>query len=849
VDRPRLYRILDSPLVRLCIVQGPSGAGKTTLLRSWAARQGTGHPTVWIPLSASVGGRRGFWQHVLGSAKRMGDLSEKTASRVAEQMGVAADPVPVVAGVLAGAGPVTLIFDAYEHLGDAMSAVDEDLSRLLDAAPEARVMITSRGHTALADLDLQGEGITRVISLGELAFTTEEVGALMASQAGVDDDRVARSIAESTHGYALTVRAAVLALGNLGRIPHVGSMEWAEVVAAQLQSQLPDEVDVQFVIDTSVPPYVDVDLARQLTGESKADLILNALERNGFGRWIPYARHRQVFQYVETIRDTFRAAADDDPARCRRSCVTTAEWFFANDDVSQAMQFAVDGGDYTLADRCFVHLVITEPDSYITDRFLPVLQRVPRAVLKDYPMLAFGLSLALLSNPALRFEGPRVAQIAIDSTAEPSYLEPAVDEFSLVSMKAIARRLTGKFRESSEACVEAVKLAPEIDPAASPELGEHVGTVLRQLSYSLLQGGEVDAALSVMNRSISLCVSPAARNYSLAYAAGANAFAGDLTRARAFQAAIDTAAWPEGLQQSYMNGLGLMAEGYARLDAMDFAGALDLLSEAESYMQTAEFWPFLTTISVLARQGLGQAQAEAERVTAELEGSQPPPGVGDNVATEHLHAVLAHAWIDAGDPDQAARLVRTQPEDSPFVASARIGVRLRDGRSSAALQRARESLELSGHTHRSRAAVQTIGAVAALRQDASDLARRWLNSAAVSYETYGLRAHVAMFAPRSTLAEFARECDSPSLRRYLEIPPHMTRPSGPATVSLTPRESVVLNMLGEHGSVREIAEALVVSPHTVKTQLQGVYRKLGVSSRRAALEVAHELGLIDDGED
>ena len=41
-------------------------------------------------------------------------------------------------------------------------------------------------------------------------------------------------------------------------------------------------------------------------------------------------------------------------------------------------------------------------------------------------------------------------------------------------------------------------------------------------------------------------------------------------------------------------------------------------------------------------------------------------------------------------------------------------------------------------------------------------------------------------------------------------------------------------------------EQLYVSPHTIKSQANSVYRKLGVSSRSQAVEVARELHLLPD---
>ena len=59
---------------------------------------------------------------------------------------------------------------------------------------------------------------------------------------------------------------------------------------------------------------------------------------------------------------------------------------------------------------------------------------------------------------------------------------------------------------------------------------------------------------------------------------------------------------------------------------------------------------------------------------------------------------------------------------------------------------------------------------------------------------------------------------------------------------LTERESAVLNLLAEGRSQREIATSLFISHNTVKTHLKSVYRKLGVTSRDAAVEQLRSRG-------
>lgn len=64
--------------------------------------------------------------------------------------------------------------------------------------------------------------------------------------------------------------------------------------------------------------------------------------------------------------------------------------------------------------------------------------------------------------------------------------------------------------------------------------------------------------------------------------------------------------------------------------------------------------------------------------------------------------------------------------------------------------------------------------------------------------------------------------------------------------SLTTAELRLLPLLSSHLSFREIGDRRSVSPHTVKTQAISIYRKLGVTSRGAAIARAEALGLLHE---
>jgi two-component system nitrate/nitrite response regulator NarL len=71
------------------------------------------------------------------------------------------------------------------------------------------------------------------------------------------------------------------------------------------------------------------------------------------------------------------------------------------------------------------------------------------------------------------------------------------------------------------------------------------------------------------------------------------------------------------------------------------------------------------------------------------------------------------------------------------------------------------------------------------------------------------------------------------------------RGSGDAASKLTSRESEVLKLVAQGDSAPDIAERLFIEPSTVKTHLQNIYEKLGVSERAAAVAEGMRRGLLE----
>jgi LuxR family maltose regulon positive regulatory protein len=270
-----------------------------------------------------------------------------------------------------------------------------------------------------------------------------------------------------------------------------------------------------------------------------------------------------------------------------------------------------------------------------------------------------------------------------------------------------------------------------------------------------------------------------------------------LCQAGAAQMATDAAAALDGPSRPS----ALLLLGVARLLAGESASAAETLAEASAEATLAGMTD-TACLALAERAGLAaldNSWNDVELLIDEARTAIREAGLDDYPTSALTYATSAHAavrasdWVRArADAGHAARSLPALTEALPWLA---VQVRL---------ELAQVHAELSDHEA---AAAMLAGAEPILAatgglgvlQDRADRLRQELADATRSREAPG---------------------------------------------QLTPAEARLLPLLTTYLSFREIAETLDVSRNTVKTQAICVYRKLGVSSRSAAIDRASELGLV-----
>lgn len=789
LPRPRLIERLDTGPDAI-VVQGPLGAGKTTLLAAWAAEA-----------DGTV-----FWCEPREGRLPFAEIEEFVAP-----------------------GGRALVIDRAERVG----AEDlRRLGRLIDSIPRLRVILATRSARTLPEFSASTDAVLDLIGPAELRFTAEELGPV-----GLDAD-ARDALLRVSDGLAVAVRSKLeeMRLGASGARERL-----RRLLREELDEGAPGEYETARRL--SLLPRID---REALAAWGVSDRTVTALDAVGVvewdGEWAsmhPYLRGVLAEEAERSVPEEERHALI--AAAVRSSLIRR--------DPQTALRAAFDAEDFALATEVVLANMVELLEA--RDATYASFQRVPLSRLRGHPALK--LTLVLLSNMAPDTRPRAVQLLATESLFQRVQPNRGSHRERVLyrAFEAAALRLTPFAGRALPLVRSAVEEFLGLSDEDQEALGRMGPMLITHLGIAAFYAGDLELAETCFDLAYARYVEAglADRVDPLSLQGGLAALGGDLPRARRLLAEADGAEWPPGWRGSspadFFNlGMAVLALEDGDLPAIDRH-----LAAAGPIEDIVEHWRLFALLRARRDRLAGEVEAGLLRLQLlrQRRGSAPGTPGGKSI----LDIAEAELLLSAGRPQLARRVIERAAGHSPTARIVLARVELELGRTVAAMKQAGQLLQRPGRQLRGRLEAGLVLACAALRsghdRDAAPAAERAVELLRVT----GLRAPLRTI-PRRDRAALVEALISAGLDASM-VPLVSTEFSpveagGDPVVVLTRRERATLRAFAEEETVEGAAQRMFVSRNTVKSHLRSVYRKLGVSSRDAALARATALGLLDDGE-
>lgn len=851
VERCRLLTRMAEHVDAGCdvlVLSAAPGSGKTTVLQQWLAERSAAGDIV-VLLTAGPVGRPADLRRVLPAA-----IQDSVSAEIAPAVARILDEV--VDGrehtdrgdrgrPLAGTCVWLALDDAQDWSSETAT---EQIRRLLAAAgPGLRIAMGSRctPHVLLSQMLVDGRA--KEYRLADLAFDREEARELLGIEGVEVSDGDLDRLLDRTAGWAAGLRLAALAMARHDDHPafvrtFAGTdRSVSDYLVSALLSGLPED-QLEVLLDVSAAERVNLDLARLLTGRPEAGSVLDGLVAQN--ALIGTARDDPDWYEIHPLLRSYLRAASRrrDEARFRRRQATVVDWFEMVGDPLSAIQHATAAADWprveTLIDTYGIRVVLADGPAAMRE----IWQSLPARV-QARPAVA--TSAALIAS----LEGSPAA-----ADLELSVLDAAEhDAPRRLALRAMAALAGARLRPLGLGAVDDAIASLDLVSAADPEL-----TVLgrTQAIMALAMSGDLERARDMGSAVVQVCRTRAL-DYALFRAliglTAASAFESEYAAAAVYGTeAIELAqrrGWDTDPRLTSVHGQ-LALEAWLRYDdcgtARHAQKAVEISDvEADPVSATAALCQYDIMV-LIPTDGLDLGVLGHLRAFNETWSMLPRVLVAMNACFELMTSLRYHELELAG---AILRQVETLLPGTAEVPVLRAMRHVYQGHENLARQEldvalADESAFLSPWT------AVTAWALAAHVADAANEPVRThdaLVNAIRVVEHAGL-ARVLLDATPATRELLQRHQGrygryEDFVAEILAMAERTPRSAGTG-VALTEKELLVLRDLPSMLSLREIADAHVVSVNTIKTHMKAVYRKLGVVSRREAVDQARHLGLI-----
>lgn len=793
VPRAQLTERLDAAEhARLVLVSAPPGFGKTTLLSQWVTERSDDNQTrvAWLSLDASDNDPRRFLTHLLAALEAAGAATPQAGELLETVAAVPVEPVltSLVNQLDELPGPTVIALDDY-HLIEAPE-IHQAVTFLLDhLPPQVTVAIATRADPPLPLPRLRARGELVELRAADLRFTAEEAGAFLTDVMALPlTDQQVAALGARTEGWVAGLQLAGLALRGVDDATRfvedfTGSHRFVlDYLVEEVLRRQPDDVRA-FLLDTAVLHRLTGRLCDAVTGRSDGTAMLEALERDNLFL-VPLDSQRRWYRYHHLFADALRARGGTErPDHVAALHRRASDWYAAHSLPEDAVAHALAGDDPERA-ADLVEAALPDLRRERQDRLLRQwLTALPDEVVRQRALLATYRGWTRL------VEGDLDGLIAWLDDAE----------------RALAASPPTAASGASTATQEELRTLP--------------ATIAIFRASAAQARGDTAATTEHARRALA-AIGPEDHMAR----AGASGFLG-------------LAAWARG-------DLDQAVETFS--DAVrSMAAAGDVADELGSTVPLGSMW--------VARGRPEEARRLFERALAKADRH---PGAA--LATHgDLHVGLADVLVDLGELDAAqdhltaaeslgesASLLENRHRW--YVAAARVHEAQGDLEGAVELLDEAQATHVPGFFPEVRP-IPALRARIRIRQGRLDDARDWATEHGVqpvaqpSYlerydqDTLTLLEQAEAVAERG---EPARGAGHAAYRKALG-----DNELG-AAEELSDRELEVLRLLATAPSGPEIADQLYVSVNTLRTHTKHIFTKLGVNTRRAAVQRASDLGLL-----
>jgi LuxR family maltose regulon positive regulatory protein len=868
--RPRLTEAVDGPVTIIC---APSGYGKTTLLNEW--RQNASEPVAWASLDAEDNHPVRFWSTVILALQTVApglgqswfpQLGSATPSSLPSSLSKVVvnltNDIVRMTDTPAGPDRIGLVLDNYHHIQN--SEIHTSIQNLLDHMPPAlQLVLSSDTRPPLALGYMRAKGMVAELGPDDLRLTLDE-GIEFLRQHTVGQQLAysdMQALVKDAEGWITGLVLAASALDQ--QESRSGFMETFSGARALVRDFLTENVlarqppEMQaFLVRTSILKQLTGSLCDAVTGQGgSAGLLANLCEERLF---LERLEEADWYRYHTLFAEMLLARLQEQfPTEVRRLHRRAARWYRARNAPVDAIFHLLASKDWEEAAVLIESLALGELEQLGQDsRLLGWLQQLPEVVVGQHKTLLgvyvqlsrMALSPAEVGDILARMER------SLSDTAEMEKTASAQE--ALTGLQRMRRALA----------------ADDDQPPATPAGGgdESVWQLLdgilecrRDYRRDLIRAEE---------RAKALYETALARRhlYGILVAGGGWAnlalSQGHLRRSEQIaQQALRQAIELRG-ELPGSASIALTALGNVYFMRNQVAQAHQLLARATEVDPNPTSTNELVTIGIL-RAKIQSAQGDNDAAFATIQAirelhSRRPSSIWldqDLIAYQELFR-LRH-----GDLAAAERLLSegVDTETNPFSALVRAEILIEQERSVAA----EEVLNrlLAQYPHGSymlpilRARV--ILAIALFDQRKLNQARQVMTEAAhLAAPEYFIRPFLdygSKIAPLFSLI-LRSESLGAGTRSFVKgiltmvghangmrrVHPREEPTELAVAASISPREQEVLRMLSAGLSNREIAERYSISTSTVKTHIESIFRKLGVSSRTQAIAEGKRLDLI-----